>query len=90
MRCEQVQVSIGFFWGEILVLVLLITCLLFVDHSHLIYHGMLNIIVDKESVKILNLKICCPCFIVADEPVLRDNEALRKNCLVPMVNLTAI
>lgn len=27
-----------------------------------------------------------PCCFAADEPVLRDNEALRNKCLVPMVS----
>jgi hypothetical protein len=31
-----------------------------------------------------------PCCLAADEPVLRDNEALRKKCLVPIVSFMSL
>lgn len=61
---------------------------LFVDYNHLISDGTVNC--RKGNCKDLEgnfyLFFFPECF-AADDPALRDNEALRKKCLVPMVSL---
>ena len=42
----------------------------------------------NSASNLFSLFFCC-CF-AADEPVLRDNEALRSKCLVPMVSFMSL